>query len=150
MGNAQSQQVEQEQQVQKCVEDAEKCKMHKATFNEMMNIITDTHSIMQFYASSLLMLKAPSRFASYKTFNSESENMFNRLRNTPTSGISSISNTNASFNTYYDVYNYVKDFKNVYEKATVEDERRVLLGEIFNVTYGTMKVLLREVTEACV
>ena len=143
MGNSQS------QQVQKCVEDAEKCKMHKATFNELMSVITDTHSIMQFYASSLLMLRAPSRFASYKTFNSESENMFNRLRNTPTSGLSSISNTN-TFNTYYDVYNYTKDFKNIYEKATEEEERRVLLGEIFNVTYGTMKVLLREVTEACV
>jgi hypothetical protein len=140
MGNSQSSHIEATQEV------AQQCKFSKATFNEMIGVINDTHSVMQFYASALLVVRTPTRFAEYKKFSSTSEAIFNSTRNNGVSGLSSL---DSSFSSYYDVYLYVRDFKTKYEQTKEDDDRRVLLTDAFNITYGTMKLLLNDLVNAC-
>lgn len=116
---------------------AQHCKFSKQQFNYLLAIIKDSHSVMQFYASSKLLGLVPVNFIEYRTYSPISEEFFNSRRN-----------DNDQVN-YYQVYNFISNFKEMYEKLPSEASRSEALDKAFNHTYSVVRKLIDELDMTC-
>ena len=120
-------------------EQAEYCKFTKIQFTYLLSIIQDCHSVMQFYASALLLQKIPIKFTEYKVYSDDSEEFFNGKRNTPSgSGMND-----------YDTYLYVKNFQKMYEGLESEIDRKQALETAFNATYDNLTRAIQDLSDSC-
>ena len=136
MGNSQSSQKEQ----------AMYCSYSKIQFKDLIAVIQDSHAVMQFYASSLLLPKIPIKLVDYKGYNSYTEDVFNARRHQK---IDELTRIDPGLNNLYDVYSYVRNFKETYESQSDELDRKLELGRAFEITYGVMQYLIKELAYSC-
>ncbi len=122
------------------------CSFKKTEFKETIEIIKDSHAVMQYYASILLLSRMPNQLPMYKNYTPLSEAVFNYRRLESISGINTVDD---KLNSYYDVYNMLKTLKPEFEKTLEESGRREQITKIFNVTYAVMKSLTEELASSC-
>lgn len=123
------------------------CTFNKKDFNQKLDIIRDTHSVLQFYANLLLLEKLPISLPEYKNFNQATEDSFNSRRKET---IASLTSFNPKLATYYDFYNALLNLSKEYEKPDItSQERRAKITEIFNTCHVVLKELVEELWTNC-
>lgn len=122
------------------------CSYKKSDFKELIETIKDSHAVMQYYASILLLDRMPTQLPMYKNYNQMTEAIFNARRSETNSAINAVHD---KLNSYYDVYVLLRVLKPEFEKNIEEKDRREHVTKIFNVTYTVMKLLIEELLTSC-
>jgi hypothetical protein len=123
------------------------CKYQKDDFNNKIEVLRDSHALMQYYANLLLGEKMPMTLPEYKNYNATSENHFNNKRREEMSDLMSI---NPKIRNYYDFYNGLNNLQSEYERNDItENERRNKIKDVFSVSYAILKLLVEELWQSC-
>lgn len=123
------------------------CKYQKDDFNNKIDVLRDSHALMQYYANLLLSEKMPMTLAEYKNYNSTSEEHFNKKRREEMSDLMSI---NPKIRNYYDFYNGLNNLQSEYERNDItENERRNKIKDVFAVSYAILRLLVEELWQSC-
>ena len=126
---------------------AQMCSYNKEDFNKKLNILRDSHSLTQYYASVLLSEKMPITLKEYINYNEESEDYFNTRRKET---IDDLQSANPKIKNYYDFYDALNNLQNEYERNDIsENERRSKITDVFNVSYTIMRLLIEDLWESC-
>jgi hypothetical protein len=123
------------------------CKYQKDDFNNKIEVLRDSHGLMQYYANLLLGEKMPMTLAEYKNYNATSEEHFNKTRREEMSDLMSI---NPKIRNYYDFYNGLNNLQSEYERNDItENERRNKIKDVFAVSYAILRLLVEELWQSC-
>lgn len=123
------------------------CTFNKVDFNSKLDIIRDTHNVLQFYANLLLLEKLPISLPEYKNFNQITEVSFNVRRKEP---IGNLTAFNSKLTTYYDFYKALENLPKEYERPDItSQDRRNKITEIFNTCHVVLKELIDELFMNC-
>lgn len=127
------------------IQTATHCIYKKTDFKDVINLIRDAHSVMQYYASLSLLPRLPSDLQSFKNFNEISEAYFNIHRK---DNIPALTAINPVLKSYFDVYALLNALKFNYTKST-DDQKRALVEDAFNACYAMLTSLIEELNESC-
>ncbi len=123
------------------------CSYDKKTFEKQVYVLLDTHNLIQYYASFLLMEKLPITLPEYKNFTIESEMIFNKIRYEENPVYAS---TNPSVKSYYDVYNMLSNLQKDYEKTdSTQNDKREKLTQLHTLLYLTLTSLISDLNNSC-
>lgn len=122
------------------------CSFKKNDFKKQIEVIKDAHTVMQYYASVLLVTPTPTQLPLYKNYTPLSESVFNSRRQEQ---IEAINQADQKLNSYYDVYQMLKGLERDFESTIQEADRKAILTKVMNVTYSVMVTLVDELRVSC-
>lgn len=121
------------------------CVYNKTDFKTTISIIKDAHSVMQFYASFLLLPKLPSDVTMFKNYNDITEQVFNSRRKEE---IPELTKINPAIKSYYNVLSMLDSIKGMYITSS-DETKRSLIEQAFNLTYNVLVLLINELGNSC-